>query len=59
MIRDLNCNQLQATLGLSLYPLGFGVVPLVTAALSEEFGRNPLYIVSTFIFWMMHLGVAL
>ncbi|KAK7687738.1 hypothetical protein QCA50_008956 [Cerrena zonata] len=30
MIRDLNCTQFQATLGLGLYCLGFAVVPLVT-----------------------------
>ncbi|TDL23740.1 MFS general substrate transporter [Rickenella mellea] len=59
MIKDLNCTQFQATLGLSLYPLGFGVVPLFTAALSEEFGRQPLYLFSTLIFLLTHLGIAL
>jgi predicted MFS family arabinose efflux permease len=59
MMRDLNCTLFQATLGLSLYALGFGLVPLLTAPLSEEFGRQPLYLVSTFMFMMMHIGVAL
>ena len=59
MTHDLNCTTFQATIGLSLYALGFGVCPLITAPLSEEFGRTPLYIVSTFIFLTMHIGVAL
>lgn len=59
MMRDLNCSLFQATLGLSLYALGFAVVPLLTAPLSEEFGRQPLYIVSTFMFTLMHVGIAL
>ncbi|KAF8159891.1 major facilitator superfamily domain-containing protein, partial [Crassisporium funariophilum] len=59
MIRDLNCTPFQATLGLSLYCLGFGVLPLVTSAFSEEFGRQPLYYVSVFGFLSMHLVAAL
>lgn len=59
MTRDLNCTQFQATIGLSVYALGFGVAPLFSAALSEEFGRQPLYLVSTLVFMLMQLGVAL
>ncbi|KAA1468947.1 MFS general substrate transporter [Dentipellis sp. KUC8613] len=59
MTRDLNCTEFQATIGLSVYALGFGIVPLLTASLSEEFGRQSLYIVSCFGFMMMHLMVAL
>ena len=55
----LNCTQFQATVGLSMYCLGFAVTPLVTASFSEEFGRQPLYIVSCLGFGMMHLVVAL
>jgi len=58
MTRDLNCTDFQATIGLSMYALGFSVVPLVTASFSEEFGRQPLYVVSGFGFMMMHLMVA-
>lgn len=43
----------------SMYCLGFGVVPLFTAAFSEEFGRRPLFIVSSVIFALMHLMIAL
>ncbi|KAF8966273.1 MFS polyamine transporter [Flammula alnicola] len=59
MIRDLNCTEFQATIGLSVYALGFGLVPLVTASFSEEFGRLPLYIVSGIGFLLMYMMVAL
>ncbi|KAL0567583.1 hypothetical protein V5O48_014412, partial [Marasmius crinis-equi] len=58
MIQDFNCTQLQATWGLSLYALGFGFVPLVSASFSEEFGRRPLYVVSALGFMMMYVMVA-
>lgn len=44
MARDLNCTQFQAIVGLLGLGVGFGVVPMVTTSLSEEFGRQPLYI---------------
>ncbi|EKM50095.1 uncharacterized protein PHACADRAFT_264625 [Phanerochaete carnosa HHB-10118-sp] len=59
MIVDLNCTQFQATIGLSMYTLGFAITPLVTASFSEEFGRQPLYIVSSIGFTLMHLIIAL
>lgn len=59
MVKDLNCTQFQATIGLSMYTLGFAITPLVTASFSEEFGRQPLYIVSAVGFGLMHLMVAL
>lgn len=59
MTRDLNCTEFQATVGLSTFTLGFGVIPLVTASFSEEFGRLPLYIVSGIGFFLMFLMIAL
>ena len=59
MTRDLNCTRFQATIGLSTYTLGFGIVPIFTAAFSEEFGRQPLYIVSAGGFFVMYIMVAL
>ena len=59
MIRDLHCTQLQATIGLSVFTLGFGVVPLVTSSFSEEFGRLPLYLVSGIGFFLMFPMIAL
>ncbi|KAJ3975701.1 MFS polyamine transporter [Lentinula raphanica] len=59
MIIDLNCTEFQATIGLSLYTLGFGVVPLVTASFSEEIGRQPLYYISASGVLLMYIGIAL
>jgi predicted MFS family arabinose efflux permease len=59
MIKDLNCTEYQATIGLSVYTLGFAIVPLVTASFSEEFGRQPLYAVSVTGFTFMHMMIAL
>ena len=59
MLRNLSCTQFEATIGLSLYCLGFALVPLATASFSEEFGRLPLYIVSIIGFALIHLMVAL
>lgn len=59
MTRDLGCTRFQATIGLSVYALGFGVVPLVTASFSEEFGRQPLYVGSCLGFLLMYMMVAL
>lgn len=58
MTRDLNTTVFQATIGLSLFTLGFGVVPMITAALSEEFGRRPLYIYSMLGFMIMYVMIA-
>ena len=59
MTKDLNCTEFQATIGLSMYTLGFAVTPLVTASFSEEFGRQPLYVVSAAGFALSHLTIAL
>ena len=59
MIRDLHCTELQATVGLSVFTLGFGVIPLVTASFSEEFGRLPLYLLSGLGFFLTFPLVAL
>ncbi|KZT70821.1 MFS general substrate transporter [Daedalea quercina L-15889] len=58
MERDLNCTHFQATLGISLYALGFGIVPLVTASFSEEFGRQPLYLWSGIGFLLFTIATA-
>lgn len=48
-----------ATLGLSMYILGFAVGPMVLAPLSEYYGRSPVYIGSWFILFIFQLPVAL
>ncbi|KIJ20594.1 hypothetical protein PAXINDRAFT_66333, partial [Paxillus involutus ATCC 200175] len=59
MTRDLNCSTFEATVGLSVYPLGFSLVPLLTSSLSEEFGRFRLYIISSLLFMLTHVMIAL
>ncbi|KIJ15139.1 Drug:H+ antiporter-1 family protein [Paxillus involutus ATCC 200175] len=59
MTAELHCTELQATLGLGLYALGFGVIPLVTSSFSEEVGRRPVYIFSTVLFTLTQVMVAL
>ena len=59
MISELNCSYLQAVAGLSVFTLALGVVPLVTASLSEELGRRPLYIISSSIFLIMFIMIGL
>ena len=58
MLQDIKATQLQATTGLSLYALGFGVTPLLTSSFSEELGRRPLYIGSGIMYTLMYLMVA-
>jgi MFS family permease len=59
MTRDLHCTEFQASIGLAVYALGFGVFPLVTTSFSEEIGRRPLYIGSLIGHILMHLTIAL
>ncbi|KAJ7813897.1 MFS general substrate transporter [Mycena olivaceomarginata] len=55
MMRELRCNEEQAALGISMFCLGFALVPLLTSAFSEEFGRRPLYVVCTIVFTAMYV----
>jgi predicted MFS family arabinose efflux permease len=59
MTRDLDCTLYQAILGFGVYPLGFAFTPLVTSSLSEEFGRFHFYIVSSFMFVLTEVIIAL
>lgn len=59
MCDELHCTHFRATIGLSTFTLGFGVVPLFTASFSEEFGRQPLYIVSAGGFFLTYILIAL
>ena len=58
MTWDLNCTDFQATIGFSVFALGFALTPLFTAPFSEEFGRRPLYLVSGVGFLAMHTLIA-
>ncbi|KAJ7930408.1 MFS general substrate transporter [Mycena leptocephala] len=55
MMRELHCNEEQAALGISMFCLGFALVPLLTSAFSEEFGRRPLFVVCTIVFTAMYV----
>lgn len=55
MMRELNCSHEQAALGISMFCLGFALIPLFTSAFSEEFGRRPLYVVCTIVFTAMYI----
>jgi len=59
MIKDLDCTLLQATMGLSTFALGVGLTPLVTSSFSEEFGRLLFYIISSLMFMLTELMIAL
>ena len=58
MTRDLHATQFQATLGLSMYTLGFALVPLFSTSFSEEFGRQPVYLVSAAGSLIFHIMIA-
>ncbi|KAI0741993.1 MFS general substrate transporter [Daedaleopsis nitida] len=59
MTRDLHATQIEATLGLSMFTIGFGLVPLISTSFSEEFGRQPLYFFSGIGCLLMHMMTAL
>ena len=59
MERDLNATHFQATVGLAMFILGLGLLPLVSTSFSEEFGRQPLYIGSVIGCLLSHVMAAL
>ncbi|KAJ6076405.1 hypothetical protein N7499_008386 [Penicillium canescens] len=60
IMKEFGVSTLVATLGLSLYVLGYGVGPLVFSPLSEipTIGRNPVYIVTMFLFVIISIPTA-
>jgi DHA1 family multidrug resistance protein-like MFS transporter len=56
-MEEFNVSQTQATLGLSLYVIGYGVGPLVFSPLSEipSIGRNPIYMATLFLFVILQI----
>ncbi|KAF9517815.1 hypothetical protein BS47DRAFT_1371244 [Hydnum rufescens UP504] len=59
MQRDLNTTVFQATLGLTTFIIGFAVSPLVLSSFSEEFGRRPMYLVTSAFFCVFFIPAAL
>ncbi|CAG8887149.1 unnamed protein product [Penicillium egyptiacum] len=60
IMHEFGVSTLVATLGLSLYVLGYGTGPLVFSPLSEipVIGRNPVYIITMFIFVIISIPTA-
>lgn len=61
IMKEFGVDTLLATLGLSLYVLGYGIGPLVFSPMSEipVIGRNPVYIVTMFLFVIISIPTAL
>lgn len=60
IIREFGVSNIEASLGLSLYVLGYGVGPLIFSPLSEipRIGRNPVYIITMFLFVILSIPTA-
>ncbi|KAK9367075.1 major facilitator superfamily domain-containing protein [Lipomyces kononenkoae] len=56
---DFNVSETVATLGLTLYVVGFAVGPLIFAPISEVYGRNVVYIGTWIPFMLFQIGCAL
>ena len=59
MEKDLGNKHELSLLAISLYPFGFGIVPLCTAPLSETYGRQYLYIVTCVVYAILMIPLAL
>ncbi|KAJ5976121.1 major facilitator superfamily domain-containing protein [Penicillium waksmanii] len=60
VMEEFNVSSLVGTLGLALYVLGYGIGPLVFSPLSEIpiIGRNPVYIITMFLFVIISIPTA-
>ncbi|KAJ4318202.1 hypothetical protein N0V84_006958 [Fusarium piperis] len=61
VMKKFGVSNLEATLGLAMYVLGYGVGPLLFSPLSEipRIGRNPIYIITMAIFVVLSIPTAL
>ncbi|KAI1082709.1 major facilitator superfamily transporter [Whalleya microplaca] len=61
VMAEFGVNATQASLGLALFVLGYGIGPLAFSPLSElpSIGRNPVYIVTVFLFVIVSIPAAL
>ncbi|KAJ5533270.1 hypothetical protein N7494_009822 [Penicillium frequentans] len=60
LMKEFNCSQEVATLGLSFFIWGLGIGPLFLSPLSEFYGRRNIYITSfsLFLIWLIPCAVA-
>jgi DHA1 family multidrug resistance protein-like MFS transporter len=58
---DFKVGHVVATLNLSIYVLGYGIGPMIFSPLSEvaTLGRNHIYMVTLFLFFMLQIPAAL
>ncbi|KAF2428853.1 multidrug resistance protein-like protein [Tothia fuscella] len=61
VMMKFHVSQVKATLGLSLFVLGYGLGPMLFSPMSEipQVGRSPVYLATLFIFILLQLPVAL
>lgn len=61
IVKSFNVSTVAATLGLTLFVAGYGLGPMIWAPLSElpQVGRNPIYIITLFIFVVFQIPTAL
>ncbi|KAF2398427.1 MFS general substrate transporter [Trichodelitschia bisporula] len=55
IMKEFGVNAQLASMGLSMYVLAYGIGPMLWSPLSEipSIGRNPPYIITFFIFWIL------
>lgn len=60
IMEEFNVSLIKTSLGLALYVLGYGIGPLIFSPLSEipRIGRNPVYIVTMFLFVILSIPTA-
>jgi MFS transporter, DHA1 family, multidrug resistance protein len=61
VMKEFGVDETNAALGLSLFVLGYGIGPLLFSPLSEipRIGRNPIYIVTIFLFVIVSIPAPL
>lgn len=59
MQRDLNCSNLAIMSGITSYLVACAFTPLITAPISEQFGRRKMLLVSSIVFTLCFLPQAL
>ncbi|KAI1459133.1 major facilitator superfamily transporter [Annulohypoxylon moriforme] len=61
VMEEFGVNATEASLGLALFVLGYGLGPLLFSPLSElpSIGRNPVYIITMFLFVIVSIPTAL
>ena len=53
---DFNISRTVALLGITVYTLGLGFGPIMSAPLSEKYGRKIVYVASSPVFMLFTLG---